>query len=100
MPMEAKNRCPECGYGSDEAFTQCPACAADAKRGPGSPKNRITLIVVVLLAVWGAWTWIGRDPGAGKSGRGELRISTGERVDLAGHLAAGRHTVFLFYADW
>jgi hypothetical protein len=98
--MDEKNRCPECGYGSDEAFTECPACAAQRKPGTGSPKNKITLVVVVLLAVWGVWSWIGRDSGAGKAGRSELRISAGERVDLAGHLAEGRHTVFLFYADW
>lgn len=101
MPMEARNRCPRCGYSSDVAFTDCPGCAAEEKPGSGSPRNKITLIVLILLAVWGVWTWIGHDSGAGKQGgRSGLRISAGERVDLAAHLAGGAYTVFLFYADW
>lgn len=99
--MEAKNQCPKCGHGSDEAFAECPGRGAEQNPGPGYAKNKITLIMLLFLAAWGIWAWIGHDSGAGKRGaRSGLRISAGERVDLAAHLAEGAYTLFLFYADW
>lgn len=72
----------------------------------GSHMKKIVIFAIVAVGVWWGWTHVFQrsetDFVIESDGEyvAEAKISNGEQVDLKEHLAPGRYTVFLFYADW
>jgi len=68
--------------------------------------KKIVIFAIVAVCFWWGCTHVfqGSETDLVIEGDGEYvaeaKISKGEQVDLKGHLAPGRYTVFLFYADW
>ena len=68
--------------------------------------KQIVIFTIVAVGIWWGWTHVfhrSETEAVIESERehvAEIKISNGEKVDLKGHLVPGKHTVFLFYADW
>ena len=109
--------CPHCGIiiakfierdaRIEEHFSR-PAEFGEPQQPYAARSNKGILIITVLIAlgIWLGWLRLNRssdsDIASTTDGghRVSEKISDGERVELAEHLAAESYTVFVFYADW
>jgi hypothetical protein len=124
--METVNKCPKCGFDSQDPFVECPSCGVvidkflvrergefnslspavesdlqPPKYGSNFPKGIIIFIVLLAFGWWG-WTQIHRKSDAilsGIHGTADI-ISNGEKINIEDHVIEGGYTVFVFYADW
>jgi thiol-disulfide isomerase/thioredoxin len=91
----------------DEQGTGGPPAAAPATQHTHTGRIRldaVLLALVVLVAGAALGYSVFRAAAGGESApevRGDIaQVSDGEAVDLQAHLAAGKYTIFDFYADW
>jgi hypothetical protein len=125
--METVNKCPKCGYDSQDPFMECPSCGVvidkflerergdfdplspsvesdmqATKYGSRFPKGIIIFIGLLAIGGWWGWTRIHRKPDMMLSGTQGMveKISNGEKINIEDYVIEGGYTVFVFYADW